>query len=252
MVARMINLMGAYFGPEKSVGEMTSANPKGYWERPEAFALNESILEQQGCSWKDLRNFVPAKVCQLSEKTQEKIRRLVFGMDAFRPWVLKDPRLCLLLPAWLPYLEVPLAVIVHRNPAEIAISLHSRDGLSTRYSMALWEAYSVSLLNSSIDMPRLHVCHGALLRDPFNTAVTLFTQLREHGVRRIELPSEREIQSFVEPDLYRSRPVLPPDYYQQQITDMLLGKIPQKTILKVSDACKDILRDGPRIETRRP
>ena len=56
ITTRLINMMGAYFGPESSVGEITIDNPKGFWERPEVFKLNESILAAQGCSWHDTAN----------------------------------------------------------------------------------------------------------------------------------------------------------------------------------------------------
>jgi len=55
MVTRLINMMGAYFGPENSVGEITDDNSKGFWERPEIFKLNESLLAIKAASRSDLR-----------------------------------------------------------------------------------------------------------------------------------------------------------------------------------------------------
>ncbi|MBY0408418.1 MAG: hypothetical protein K2Q01_12070 [Rickettsiales bacterium] len=246
MVTRLINLMGAYFGPEGSVGELTHDNPKGFWERPEIFKLNESLLAARGGSWQDLRGFTPSEAGRAPDKAIKNIKKIILGMDAFRPWVLKDPRMCLLLPAWLPHLEAPIAVIVHRNAGEIAASLHTRDGLSPEYSLALWEAYSVTALNASLKIPRLFVRHADLMEKPFKTAETLFTQLRELGVRRIEMPSEREIRGFIDTRLHRSHGKLALTPHQQEIEAMLQGKTPQKTLLKISDASKALLSQGPQ------
>ncbi len=251
MATRLINMMGAYFGPESSVGELTNDNPKGFWERPEIFKLNESLLAARDSSWKDLRHWTPQDAAKLPDKAIYNIKKTILGMDAFRPWVLKDPRLCLLLPGWLPNLEVPVAVIVHRNPAEIALSLQKRDGLSPEYALALWEYYSVTMLNASLKLPRIHIRHADLLEFPVKTTESLFTQLRDHGVRRIEMPSEREIRAFLDTRLHRSRPTadsvkLAPA--QMLLADILQGNHPQTALLKMTDHTKSLIQAGPQIK----
>lgn len=248
MATRLMNMMGAYFGPETSVGEITSDNPKGFWERPEVFKLNDAILASQNASWFDLRHFTPNT--PLAEKPTYTIKKLILGMDAHRPWVLKDPRLCLLLPQWLPHLEVPIAVITHRNPADIAASLHKRDKLTEAYALALWEAYMVTMLNASLKLPRIYLRHADLLESPLPTTELLFTQLRELGVRRIELPSEREVHAFIDPRLNRSKPSapLPLNPAQRLLVDIAQGNIAQTALLKISDSSKALLKQGPAYE----
>ncbi|MEM6793696.1 MAG: hypothetical protein AAF725_06910, partial [Acidobacteriota bacterium] len=57
-------------------------------------------------------------------------------------WVLKDPRMCRLLPLWRPLLEaerVDLHVLlIIRSPLAVAASLQKRDGFSTEKSLLLW------------------------------------------------------------------------------------------------------------------
>ena len=53
-------------------------------------------------------------------------KTMILNMDAHRPWVIKDPRLCVTLPYWKKLLEVPVCVIVYRDPLEIAESLQNR------------------------------------------------------------------------------------------------------------------------------
>ena len=63
------------------------------------------------------------------------------------PVVWKDPRACLLLPYWRRLLPQPLAaVLMWRAPAEVASSLHQRDGLNWTLGAALWERYNRAAL----------------------------------------------------------------------------------------------------------
>jgi len=246
MTTRLINMMGSYFGPESSVGEMTADNPKGFWERPEVFKLNEALLGGHGCSWHNLRNWSVGNAEIVPDAIKNEIKKLILGMDAFRPWVLKDPRLCLLLPGWLPYLEVPVAVIVHRNPFEIAISLKRRNGFSIEYGVALWEHYAVGLLNATQHVPRIYVRFSDLHENPVKTCETLYSQLVAAGARRLAMPSEREIRAFVDPMLYRSkRDVKTEELSQAQknLVEMLRGVRPQEGETQVSDASKTIIRN---------
>src|SRR4051812_9685492 len=96
LTTRLVNMMGAYFGPETSVGEITADNPKGFWERPEVFKLNDAILAAKGCTWHDLSRWNPQEASIIPENLARHLAKITLGMDAFRPWVLKDPRLCLL------------------------------------------------------------------------------------------------------------------------------------------------------------
>jgi hypothetical protein len=247
MTTRMVNMMGAYFGPEGSVGEITIDNPKGFWERPEIFKLNDALLAAHGCSWHDLRQWNFRDAAHIPEKLVGNLKKTILGMDAFRPWVLKDPRLCLLLPAWRPHLEVPVAVFVHRNPVEIALSLQKRDGFPLEYGIALWEYYTVGMLNATVGMPRIHIRHHEMMEKPVRTAESLFKQLLKFGTRRLELPSEREIRAFIDPALYRSRPAqtdfkLSPA--QVTLAEIVQGKRPQGEAVSVSPAAKTLIQQG--------
>lgn len=248
MTTRLVNMMGAYFGPEGAVGEITPDNPKGFWERPEVFRLNDAMLAAHGCSWSDLRRWDPAYTGKIPDKLLKSMKKIILGLDANRPWVLKDPRMCLLLPAWLPHLEVPVAVVAYRHPLEIALSLHKRDRLPLEYGMALWEYYMVHMLNASMRLPRVFVRHADLLERPLPTTELLLEQLREAGVRRLDMPTEREIRAFVDTRLYHARvesaaqPLAPA---HQRLCELLQGSEPQSGLLKVSEHSKNLLMQGP-------
>jgi len=246
-ITRLINLMGAYFGPEGSDSGVTEANPKGYWERFDIYTLNDALLKAKGCSWHDLKAWTFEKTADTPGAIAKRMQKIVLGMDAFRPWVLKDPRLCLLLPAWRPFLEVPVAVIVHRNPLEIASSLEKRDGFPLAYGLALWEYYAVGLLNATRGIPRIYLRHADMLQRPVKTCEALHKWLKDQGVRRLEMPSPKEIRAFIDPTLYRSRPktqLSPLSPQQQALALMLQGKQSIPKVLQVSEETQAIMRKG--------
>ncbi len=56
--------------------------------------------------------------------------------------VLKDPRLCITLPLWRTVFEpAPVAVLVLRDPLEVARSLEHRNDFPLTLSLALWRRY---------------------------------------------------------------------------------------------------------------
>ncbi len=99
---------------------------------------------------------------------------------AFReegPLVWKDPRVCLLLPAWRQVLPAPLAaVLVWRSPLAVARSVHRRDrGMGLGTGVALWERYNRSALEHLVGVDTYVCSYEAVLEDP----VVHFTALSD-------------------------------------------------------------------------
>ncbi|MEM6794456.1 MAG: hypothetical protein AAF725_10780, partial [Acidobacteriota bacterium] len=119
-------------------------NPKGYWEPREVVETHDAFLHAIHRSWSDPRPLHPRHFEGSAAKTAvESLRR--FAEQAVLPcsqWVLKDPRMCRLLPLWRPLLEaerVDLHVLlIIRSPLAVAASLQKRDGFSTEKSLLLW------------------------------------------------------------------------------------------------------------------
>lgn len=93
MLARLLNMMGAYFGPEGISTGVGRENPKGFWERKDVRALNDQILHATESEWYKVSNFSLDKIQHNSvEDIHQKLQRLVLELDAHRPWLLKEPR----------------------------------------------------------------------------------------------------------------------------------------------------------------
>lgn len=203
-LTRILNLMGAYVGTEGALREATKDNPKGCWERNDVHTLHQEIFQTMGASWHELAHF---DLDTLSEDHREafaqKARVIVQNLDAHRPWVLKDPRMCLLLPLWRPLLEAPICIHIYRRPLQVAQSILTRNGLPLHCGVALWEKYNLAALANSRHLPRLFVSHDRLLAHPLETVRTLHKQLLALGVQGLHLPSERELLALLDPVRHR-------------------------------------------------
>ncbi|RDY68822.1 hypothetical protein DX912_04835 [Lysobacter soli] len=206
VLARLLNLMGAYFGPEGASTGANSENPKGFWERRDVRNLNDAVLHSVDCDWNRIARFdVAALPPEVVARFGKHASQLILELDAHRPWLLKEPRLCLLLPLWRKFLEAPVCVHIYRNPVEVASSLQRRNGIPIEVGLLLWERYVRSALQASADLPRVVVSHRHLMEDPDQAAAKLLDDLKSAGVQGLRLPATRELSAFVEEKLYRER-----------------------------------------------
>ena len=206
-VARLLNMMGAYFAPPELAMPANDNNEKGYWERWDVFGLHEDMLRELGWAWDQISGFDAQRLIEpdFIKKFRPQAERILFDLDARRPWMLKDPRINLLLPFWKPLLEAPVCVYVHRNPIQIAQSLHKREGFTLTLGLALWEQYSLLGLAHSAGIPRLLVSYQELMTQPVEITRHLYTQLVKLQVQGLHLPSDQEIEAFIEPRLHHQQ-----------------------------------------------
>lgn len=206
VLARLLNLMGAYFGPEGASTGANPENPKGFWERRDVRMLNDHVLQSVGCDWNRVLGFDPGNLPDdLVTEFSRRASRLVLDMDAHRPWLLKEPRLCLLFGLWRKVLEVPACIHIHRHPVEVAASLHARNGVPIRAGLALWERYVRSALTASSGLPTVTICHRQLMQQPCAAIRQLSLGLEAVGETGLRMPPDAEVAAFVQGDLYRQQ-----------------------------------------------
>lgn len=206
VLARLLNLMGAYFGPEGASTGANPENPKGFWERRDVRVLNDHVLHSVGCDWNRVLGFNPSGLPDaLVSKFIRRASSLVLEMDAHRPWMLKEPRLCLLLPLWRKVLEVPACIHVYRDPVEVAASLRARNGIPIEAGMALWERYVRAALDASAGLPSVVISHRQLMKHPVQAVNQLLRRLEVIGEAGLHMPAQAEVNAFVQSDLYRQK-----------------------------------------------
>ncbi len=133
-------------------------NPKGFWESAAVMRFNDTILKDIGASWdrpgpflcqgKTLAESEQIVTRYISGRYREQARAMIGKSFGPAPRiVLKDPRLCLLLPLWTEALAglgyASRLVFAYRNPAEVAASLHKRNQIPIRRGLQLWLYYNL-------------------------------------------------------------------------------------------------------------
>ena len=203
-VAGLLARMGVHAGPAQDL-LVGPDNPKGHYESARLHMACVRRLEAAGGDWKaPSAAAVPAAVDEFRREAGD----VIADLDAQRPWLLKEPRLCLLARELLPLLTRPLFVHVVRDPRAVAASLVARDGLAPEAALALWERYTRAAFEASRGWPRVLVDYDALLADPVGATRALHAELVRIGVEGVELPADEVVRAWIEPNP-RSAPPMP-------------------------------------------
>lgn len=249
-VARLVNMMGAYFAPEGKEMLSQPDNPKGFWEREDVVQLNDEILELAGATWDNVAHLDFAKInTKQKGSIDERIQSIVLDMDAHRPWFLKDPRMCLVFPFWKARLEVPVSLFVYRNPIQIARSLAKRNKIPQFTGIALWEYYMVTALNAAQGTKLLVTRYEDIMTDPVTEVERLTRKLEKIGVTDLRIPEREEITSFITPSLFHNKEDsgLYPDYLNSNQLDLIdifaNDELGDSFHLKISQSSKEVLSD---------
>ncbi len=185
-------------------------NERGFWESPVIVDLNDAILAAAGSNWKDWRKFDLDKIDALKAnalraRAKEALAE-EFGDVGFA--VMKDPRMCRLMPFWGPVLEEAnwsvRALLPIRSPLEVGQSLYCRDGLSLAYGCLLWLRHVLDAELETRGMARA-VLDWPQFLDDRRTALTrvgeqwglIWPHWHEDGFS--------EVDKFVSADLRRQR-----------------------------------------------
>lgn len=203
-VTRLLNMAGAYFGPEGISNGADEGNLKGFWERVDVRAACDGLLQESGFDWWKLADFSLDRIPEpVRARHVGSLKRILLELDAHRPWVVKEPRLSVLFPLVRPLLELPVCVHVTREPLEVAQSLQTRNGFPPPAGLALWELYTIHGFEASAGLPRLLVRYEDLMSTSVATTEKLVNGLGELGVVGLRVPTEREITAYIDPGLHR-------------------------------------------------
>jgi hypothetical protein len=139
-LTRVLNLMGAAL-PENVV-PAALGNERGHWEPKEAVSLHDEMLHMMRTGVNALENGDDDwLISSASRQFKDRIKSIVVDEYANHPlFVVKDPRLSLLLPLWIAALnELDIAhrvILSFRTPLEVAESLRQRQ--TAYYPSEFW------------------------------------------------------------------------------------------------------------------
>lgn len=164
MIAGVLHCLGIFMGG-RLLGR-SEYNPFGHFEDIRFIELNDRILAAAGGDWLH----VPAadEILMQADAFQAEIQRLL-ATDRAGSWGWKDPRTCLTLDLFFPYIENPNFIVCHRDADEIAASLHKRDGLPLDRGLALKAVYDRRMeefFARHPGLPRLDLDYRETLNNP--------------------------------------------------------------------------------------
>jgi hypothetical protein len=181
VATQLLHRLGARLGP-RLLDAMGDVNDDGFWEDSRIVELNERLLAALGSRWQDC---APLDFGAIDPRVLDELRREAaahFSANYGAPglWVVKDPRLCRLLPFWLDiWRETGFEtcfVNILRHPFAVAKSLHRRDRIPVEYGVVLWLEYTFDALSHSGSRPGIVVPFDVLAGDPLQVPRLLESQ----------------------------------------------------------------------------
>jgi hypothetical protein len=160
-----------------------SDNPRGFHEAARLVELNNRALDLGDTRWYGIEAIDPARFeGAAAEALVEALgNALRVEYPGEKTLVLKDPRLCCLMPLWRRVLArcavEPRMVMPLRDPLEVAGSLKARQGFPLEFGVALWLRHVLDAEHATRGERRLFVSYRQLLEDPRGTVEAIGTAL---------------------------------------------------------------------------
>ena len=180
-VTRILANAGYALGRE--VIQQGPDNPAGFWENTAIVETHEDLLTSLGSSWNDPR---PLPVDWLKRAparlARERLLRLLDSeFDGAEKFVVKDPRLCRLLPLWKDVLAErgidAGVVLVVRHPGEVAASLKRRNDIAAMPAQWLWASCMANAWLDCKAWPHATLEYSRLLQEPNAALKALASEL---------------------------------------------------------------------------
>ncbi|MBI1213442.1 MAG: hypothetical protein GC190_18425 [Alphaproteobacteria bacterium] len=180
------------------------------WSSAKLSELSEEILaavdsaaddwRPLNLSWRD-----PDQGAMFAERIRVGVEE-EFGQA--QTFVLKDPRLCRMLPFWMSALEAAnirsCPLIIVRNPLEVAASLQASLGIGRELASLMWLRHYLDAEVETRHLPRNIVTYEALLDDWRSIMVQSAGRL---GLNWPRTPAEvsADVRAFLDHDLHHQR-----------------------------------------------
>ena len=237
--AKLLNILGAAL-PGNLMPPHSEINAKGFWESYDIASLNDALLSSHHSRWDDVLS-IPVDdsdqqtTLNFESKATELLERDFSDADLF---VLKDPRICRLLPYWLrvfKHLSIePRVVIPVRHPLEVAASLNRRDKFQKEKAIYLWLRHLVDAERASRNVPRSFLLYDDMLGNWRATVDRLSSDL---NIRWPIAPDtvKREADAFLDVQLRHHR-----SSTFRQNSDDLIANLSKELYSKLQSGDHDI------------
>src|SRR5262245_40061722 len=133
LVTQLLHSCGLYLGHDDDLMPPGPDNAAGFWENTKFVGINDEVLNALGGGWDCPPP--PPDNWTTDRRLQRRASVLLRQFLGRGPWGWKDPRTSLTLPFWKGCCPNSREVVCLRNPLEVALSLHERNGVS--YALGL-------------------------------------------------------------------------------------------------------------------
>ncbi len=209
-----LQILGVDLGDRLAAGH-AGINDLGYFEHVAILDHHDALLADLGSRWDDV---LPLPEGWWETEAAKRhgaaiLATLKHDFAAAPFWGVKDPRMCRLVPAWLPLFQRLDArlffLIVLRRPEEVAGSLARRDKMDEEKAHQLWLEHTLAAERWSRGQPRAFITYDALLADPVATAEAASAAL---GLAWPVAPAEARarLEEFLSADLRHEQREGPP------------------------------------------
>jgi hypothetical protein len=159
------------------------SNPRGHWESVAFVVFHDELLASAGSKWDDWQplnlDWYRSHKAGVFKQRAKALLKSEFGSN--ESFVLKDPRMCRLVPFWLEVCSeegiTPRLIMPIRSPIEVAQSLKHRaeflklrDGLSFQQNLQLWLRHVLDAEVATRGLPRVIVDWNAFRAEWRNSA----------------------------------------------------------------------------------
>jgi hypothetical protein len=181
-------------------------NPLGYGESKAFHEFHERLLQSLGSSWDAWSRvspdwFASPDAIDRAEEFRALLEQEFADASLF---VVKDPRICRLLPFWLRNLAAndigTVAVIMVRSPLEVAASLKARNALGRDQALLIWLRHVLDAELGTRTTRRSVIGYADLLNDWRSVAAKISAEI---GVEWQQgwADAEEAISEFLRPEL---------------------------------------------------
>lgn len=203
--AGLLQLFGAYAGEPGSFLRNPAENPRGFVERGDLHMACVAALRRRGGDWSVPLGWDKAAVPAARAHWRDDAAPIVAALADQGPWLIKEPRLCLLYDEIADLVANAVFIHVVRPPSATAASVQRRDGLGAAHALALWEYYNHAAAAIAGNGPGIVLDYHSLLLQPREQVQRLYRRLQDIGVRGLREPDDEEIAAWIGPDLARQR-----------------------------------------------
>jgi hypothetical protein len=181
-------------------------NPAGFGESLALADFHDRLLDCAGSRWDTWVRLGPdwfdsPNASQLVDECRSLLTQEFGDAPLF---VVKDPRLCRLVPFWVRVLQAeniaPAAVIPIRSPFEVARSLAARNDLSREQSLLMWLRHVLDAELATRHITRSFVSYRDLLNDWKAVANRMSAELQVTWPSQ-SAATETAVSGFLRPDL---------------------------------------------------